>query len=190
MRPEKYRCPSFSWASVDGCINTADTTDEGILITVQDICTTYLTEDKTGVVENGYLTVQGTLKALKLTRIADGLTWRMIVNGTEVKQGEGRPWDQVGPLVDLDIDQPDFEVENNAAWLYCLPARKPMGGYNTFFICLILESLGDGAYRRIDRAKTSRPHEIDILEASNENEDQIPCESYDPVSRKHTFRFI
>ena len=87
-RPEKYRCPSFSWASIDGIIVPALADDEGILIKVKDVCITYMTEDKTGLVKDGYIIVQGTLKCLKLGRLIGfrSLAWRMTVNGTEVKQ--------------------------------------------------------------------------------------------------------
>lgn len=188
VRPKKYRCPSFSWASVDGCISTASSNYEGLLIAVTDACITYATEDRTCLVTDGFLSVQGTLKTLKLFRINDGLNWRMVVNGIEVREGK-KHTGELGPLVWLDVDQPDFESENEAASLFCLPAKRATEGY-PWFVCLILQSVGGGAYRRLGVCSSNKQAEIDIIEAPHKNEEALPCELYDPVSRRHRFRFV
>ena len=190
-RPSPYRCPSFSWASVDGCISAASPVDEGILIAVRDVCIDYVTDDKTGLVRGGHLVVQGTLKALELTRHSALRThWRMLVNAAEVKQAEGPAWEQLGPLVELDVDQPDFEAENGAGALFCVPARQGVGGYWTHYTCLVLESVGAGVYRRLGLARTAKREEIDIIAMPHANEAALPCVSYDPEERLHTFHLV
>ena len=194
-RPEVYRAPSFSWASVDGCVNAASVADEGMLITVKDVCIEYATDDRWGLVKGGYLIVQGILKELQLRRIPETGTWRMVVEGREVKQAAGPLWEQLGPLVQLDVDVEDFEKENGEGRLFCLGARKPVGGYWTHFTCLLLEHLGRGEYRRVGQAMAKKEEEIEILDApigkgDRDGEGHPPCEEYDPANGMCTFRFV
>ena len=191
-RPKNYRAPSFSWASIDGCINVASPTEEGILITVKDVCITYTTPDKFGLVDSGYLLVQGVLKPLQLRRIPETGSWRMVVDGREVRQAEGPLWELLGPLVRLDVDVESFEQENSEGRLFCLAGRRPLGGYWTHFTCLLLEHVGGGCYRRVGQAMAQKQGEIGILDEQVRYTDgeQPPCEEYDPVRGLCTFRFV
>ena len=193
-RPTKYRAPSFSWASIDGCINAASPAEEGILITVKDVRITYATPDKYGLVQDGaYLLVQGVLKPLQLRRIPQTRSWRMVVCGREVREAEGPIWELLGPLVQLDVDVEDFERENAEGRLFCLAGRRPVaGGYWVHFTCLLLEHVGAGCYRRVGQAMARKEVEIGILEEEVRYPDgeQPPCEEYDSGRGLCTFRFV
>ncbi|MCJ1277868.1 hypothetical protein MMC21_005682 [Puttea exsequens] len=68
MRSEQYRAPSFSWASVDGCITVPPISDQGMLCSVEDVWIVYVTDDTTGLIKGESLTLKGTLKRLELRR--------------------------------------------------------------------------------------------------------------------------
>jgi hypothetical protein len=66
VRPEKYRAPSFSWASVDGIIRTGGFSDEKFLIDITEVSISPATADLTGLVNQGFLRIRGILKELQL----------------------------------------------------------------------------------------------------------------------------
>jgi hypothetical protein len=192
-RPIEYRAPSFSWASIDGMINTAEITDKGMLIEVQEVKLDYVTSDQTGLVKGGYLRLNGTLKRLKIVRHPLGQPWIMVVNDVEARRRDGEEWERLGPLVHLDVHQADFNDSNEKQTLYCMPARAPHGRW-TFLSCLILESIDEaaGTFRRIGMAMSHKAEviQIQILLEHCDNEAGLPCEFYDRETRKHLIRVL
>lgn len=190
-RPATYRSPSFSWASVDGKISGGQLTDEGMLIEVVEINIEHETEDVTGLVKGGSIRLKGTLKLLKLTWDMFTETWIMTVNGTEVLPQVENEWERFGPLVFLDVNQPDFNGLNEREALFCMPARAPIGRW-TLLVCLIFEKVGgqNGTFRRIGISMTKNKELVNMLLSTYENEASLLCEQYDEDSRRHTIRVI
>lgn len=185
VRPAEYRAPTFSWASVDGCVSHGDFTDKGILIEVVDVQIDYVTDDVTGPVKGGVLHLRGTLKKLKLERAMDTTTWITIVNGVEVRSGNSRP------AIILDVDQADFEEQNQRERLHFIPIRAPVDRYQ-FFMGLILESVGEesATFRRLGVLMTSSQNLMQALLDSHDNEEYLPCKEYDEQSHRHTVHLI
>ena len=185
VRSAEYRAPSFTWASVDGCISPGDFTDKGILIEVVDVKVDYVTDDVTGPVNGGFLRLKGTLKKLKLERDMDTVTWITIVNGVEVQ------WKNSRPAIFLDVDQADFEEQNQRESLYFMPARAPFDRYQ-FFMGLILESVREESarFRRLGVLMTSKQMLMQILLDPHDDEKYLPCEECDGRSRRHTISLI
>lgn len=187
VRPAGYRAPSFSWASVDGCISPGDFSDKGILIKVVDFKLDYVTSDVTGPVRGGLLHLKGTLKKLKLERGMDLTTWLTTINGVEVRLGNSNP------AIFLDVEQAHFEEQNERGSLYFIPARAPFDRYQ-FFMGLILESVGEGEsakrFRRLGVLMTSKQPLMQILLEPHDNEKDLPCGKYDERSRRHTVSVI
>lgn len=65
-RPQVYRAPTWSWASLDGRIGFRDCSEEECLVQVKDVSLQYATEDITGAVTSGWLDLRGSLKPMKL----------------------------------------------------------------------------------------------------------------------------
>lgn len=74
VRPQSYRAPSWSWASVDGPAESRQEDPTGSsLITILDATTTPLSADHTGQVKNGHVRLRGRLYSAK---IPDLRPWR------------------------------------------------------------------------------------------------------------------
>ncbi|EAT84169.2 hypothetical protein SNOG_07893 [Parastagonospora nodorum SN15] len=73
-RPETYRAPSWSWASLDGSIvmNARHFDSSDLKAHIEDVVLVHKTEDSTGQVRHGYLDLKGELKPLCL---APNLNW-------------------------------------------------------------------------------------------------------------------
>ncbi|KAI4288634.1 MAG: hypothetical protein L6R35_002102 [Caloplaca aegaea] len=191
VRPEKYRAPSFSWASVEGCISAGTPVEEGILFSVKELSIDHVTEDITGLVKGGFIVLEGALKRLGLRRPSVPIDmWLVNVNGRDLLRHTDEEWGPTSLLVHLDVEQADFEVENVAQTLYCMPARQPDGRYWSFLVCLILEHLGEGIFRRLGKIWTDEAEEIDFILRRGENESLMPCQTFDAESGGHTFRVI
>lgn len=189
VRPEKYRAPSWSWASVDGVISTGKFSDDGVIVDVLEVSITPATADPTGLVKSGFLRLRGVLKELQLKR-HEFLNnyWWMTVNGVDIrKQGE-KEWERMGPIVHLDVDEPESSL---AATKYCVPVRIP-SEYNTLIIGLILETTGctSGQFRRIGIFQAIDEELYLMILARHENESNLPCESYDAEVRMHTICIV
>ncbi|KAH6872968.1 hypothetical protein BKA58DRAFT_401133 [Alternaria rosae] len=65
-RPQIYRAPTWSWASLDEPITFMDFPEEECLVQVEDVSLQYETEDITGAVTSGWLDLRGSLKPMKL----------------------------------------------------------------------------------------------------------------------------
>ena len=188
VRPNKYRAPSFSWASVDGIISAGGFSDDGFLIDIVEVSIKPATSDPTGLVDQGFLRLRGVLKELQLKRHEFlRYYWWMTVNGVEIRQKDDeREWKRMGPLVHLDVDEPDL-----TGMKYCLPVRGP-SEYNTFVSGLILETTGNatGQFRRIGIFQATYEELHPLILARHENESKLPCEEYDASTQTHILCII
>ncbi|KAF6830533.1 heterokaryon incompatibility protein [Colletotrichum musicola] len=164
-RPEKYRAPSFSWASIDGRISLSAPTRSDLLIEVVDVHLDFVSGDETGLVKGGYLLLKAEVRPFRMVvRYTLELQQLFLqVNGAIVKDSGKQDWEN-GPLVHLDVGQRSFEDENNANGLYYIPTQtlSTPGGYVSY---LLLASVGTSTstFRRIGVAVTAEKEEIEML---------------------------
>lgn len=198
-RPEAYRAPSFSWASVEleqgQHIAYGEITDKDILIKVVEVAIIRPREDNPyGLVKEGcYLRIEGNLRRIvleKLPRKTGNLCgWRLATRPSSEKQHIN---------VYLDSPQADADVSGGYTSIYCMPVAK---GYrkdpenSQYLFCLLLkefkdEKWGKGTFKRVGVAKLSAHTDMkaqdQMLEFSDEPE-EVPC-----ISRKtmYTIRVI
>lgn len=191
-RPVVYRAPTFSWASIEGVINPGTLSDKGLLYSVEDLCIEYQTDDNTGLVKEGHVVLKGTLKYLELRRhpLVD-THWSTNINGVDIVEDSDKPYERMGPLVSLDVDQPYFDNEENLPKiLYCMPARGPAGGYSTHLNCLILEHKGNGDFGRLGILTATKPREIDLIVSIDSDGADLPCIKYDRSGKQQIFRVL
>lgn len=107
-------------------------------------------------------------------------------NGVEIRKKGDDEWDRLGPLVQLDVDEPEL-----SGMKYCLPVREP-SQYHTFVAGLILELTGNatGQFRRIGLFQATYEELHPLILARNENESGLPCESFDAETRMHTICIV
>lgn len=94
VRPEHYRAPTWSWASMDGTIMPPDTRISNLYVTLVDIQINHLTNDAFGQVRNGFVRLRGPL----LTVTFEKKSMDEFLDGQELGE-EG-----LQPVVDLDDD--------------------------------------------------------------------------------------
>ena len=190
-RPATYRAPSFSWASIEGAINPGTPTDQGLLFSVEGLFLDFYTNDNTGLIKNGHIILKGMLKSLELRPhpLADTY-WSSEVDGIDIVEDSDEPYERMGPLVSLDIDQPDFDAENAANRLYCMPARGPAATVSKHLVCLIFEHLGKGEFMRRGCLTAIKQCEIDLILNSSSDGQDMPCIQYDSNTGQHLIRVI
>ncbi|CZR62120.1 uncharacterized protein PAC_12017 [Phialocephala subalpina] len=134
-RPQVYRAPSWSWASIDGAVfipdrrwNIASCT---CLVEILAAVTKPLGADLTGQVESGFLQLVTPLVSLSF-RTHPSMS---ILEGCDAKMN-GNWRKQV--LVKPDID------EDPAAYLHCLPIWSCTNNTGTTFDCLIVRPIASG----------------------------------------------
>jgi len=201
-RPERYRAPSFSWASLDADkgngIVYGDVTDRDLFITVDDVQIKLKSnENEYGIVEKGHIVLWGKLRKIKLShkeKERGRFCWRLVNRGKELEEEEHTN-------VYLDCPNNDdnvFDMDNT----YCLPAAKSERWEteeSKYIICLLLQAAGgfeDGTFRRIGLTKLSpwgdkqaRNLETGILK-SYESDIAMPCRDYDPETGMHKIVLI
>ncbi|KAF2016812.1 heterokaryon incompatibility protein [Aaosphaeria arxii CBS 175.79] len=185
-RPQKYRCPSWSWAAVDGGINPGlpDVDTASLLIEVVDFKVDYLTNDNTSLVQDGWLHLRGVLKQLKLIRHGPLKTrgygdWNMLVNGQHISVLTDSAYKEPQPHVKLDAFYDQFEEQNAKETLYCMPARvRPGADGSIYALILEVEDPQRGVYRRIGLARGWGEEMKGKMLACSGEEDQFPCEQF------------
>ncbi|KAH8722520.1 heterokaryon incompatibility protein-domain-containing protein [Phaeosphaeriaceae sp. PMI808] len=198
LRPAPYRAPSWSWASIDGVVSTANTTQQGIVIRVCNVHLEYATDDTTGVVTGGWLDLRGSLKPFNMVlRSYSSLKkWYMVINDITVRQqNEGlREHDRMGPNVSLDVgplEDDAFASDNAQQCLFFMVGRMPT--HNNEYISVLLLRLvdaGKGVFERIGLT-TSGPddgQEMLLAELNEGKKQQLPCLRYE--AGLHTIRMI
>ena len=127
-RPDLYRAPSWSWASIDAEIRFQNCYDEVFLIDILDANVLLQSEDPTGQVKGGEIRLRGGL--YKVGPMVEGRTYNYEVHG-----GEITVFSEIGLVPDRFLMS------------YCFPLnwRRP------YVHGLLLEAAGDGqgVYRRI-----------------------------------------
>ena len=149
-RPRIYRAPSWSWASVDGKIESYHyqyENYEGILVTILDAGVTPVGADSTGQIKDGYIRLNGRIFPAELLQV-QGLGWP--VSHTLRVNSE----DIVGFF---DSDTEPQALGNSSIyflpiWSITLPADPPVPlQAQPWFKGLILQpaAKGNGTYERI-----------------------------------------
>lgn len=171
-RPSKYRAPSWSWASIDGEISYKQSyasDKHTLLLAVYHASVTSLTDDDTGQVVDGHLSVCGMLR--RVTQRSDGL----YLNGERVDEN------LVSSLqLWLDCESPASD-----GYYFVLPHHLDEDGH---LEGLTLECVDAslGCYRRCGRARmnssrrTKDDHGPDAVGDFKElyYDPEIPCEDY------------
>ncbi|KAL9123600.1 MAG: hypothetical protein Q9217_006983 [Psora testacea] len=82
-RPQKYRAPSWSWASIDGCVipgGGGKDSDWKILPSLLEGHTTAVGDDTTGEINNGWLRIQGIVKPAKWQCLWKGRLYQLLLD--------------------------------------------------------------------------------------------------------------
>ncbi|KAM5374780.1 hypothetical protein ACJZ2D_006274 [Fusarium nematophilum] len=191
VRPQPYRAPSFSWASVDGLMFGAPSTDVGMLIEVVDLHLDYVTDDATGLVKGGHLDLKGRLRPFEMAvQYADTQQQLLMrVGGVLVRDSDKSDF-EAGPLIMLDVSQERFDLENEDGMLFYVPTREQadLGDYvNYLLLCSVDKSAG--TFRRIGIVSTGSAEEIQMLDwAACPVGQDLPCLGF--ADGLHTIRII
>ncbi|KAF9872789.1 putative heterokaryon incompatibility protein [Colletotrichum karsti] len=168
-RPQQYRAPSFSWASVDGRIVPAAPSESNLLIKVVEVHIDYVSEDEMGLVKGGYLDLKGYLRPLEIVvKFVGELQQNFIrVHGNIVRASHKQEWDN-GPLVRLDIGQKNFDDENKDGSLFYMPTqRQETPDDHVSYLLLLSVKKSPNTFRRIGIAATAEAEEIEVLQGVN-----------------------
>ncbi|ESA42159.1 HET-domain-containing protein [Neurospora crassa] len=156
-RPEIYRAPSWSWASIDGPLSTGTPMkgpDHGFKIRVEDVQLSYLTEDKTGAVTGGQLRLRGTLFETELARVSctnGTVEWTVKLEGVHVLDEQVLPAPaSLNPRVCLDVMQENFERENEDGLLFSMVAKTGESvGEHMYMLLFKLVDRQRGVFERL-----------------------------------------
>ena len=174
-----------------------------------------MTEDTTGPLEGGYLQVSGTLKALKLHRVVNPTNrvtygmpyspaittaneWVLIINGKPLRPESQVNWGSTIDIPDVCLDVMQESLESHPS-LYCVNVlrHKPAKGWERLY-GIILEHMSGhigvfkriGVYRLWIQPTEDRDPLVEAMMEHYNDENMLPCESYDRSTRKHVFRII
>lgn len=193
-RPMHYRAPSFSWASVDGCIGTGRLSEDSSLCSIEDVKIEYATEDTTGVVTGGYLILKSTLKRLHLRSAGKLDAYLMNINGRDMVRNSDKEANGPTCQIRLDVCKPDFNAENETRTLFLAPIRGPHDSRSSWappsLRGLVLQHQGGGEFFRIGVWSTDKAEEFDFIQAHHGNEGSLPCLAYHSHDRIHTIKII
>ncbi|KAF4807360.1 hypothetical protein CGCSCA5_v013440 [Colletotrichum siamense] len=164
VRPETYRAPTFSWASIDGQITAPTPTRENLLIEVVDFHLDHNSPDTTGLITGGYLDLKCRPGSFEMVVNYVGKLRQLFlkVDGAIVKSKHKKDW-VAGVSVYLDVDQKSFDDENKAGSLYYIPTQKQTtAGVYLWYLLLVAED-ETTTFRRIGIAVTADAEEIGLL---------------------------
>lgn len=175
VRPVNYRAPSFSWAAVDGRISHFDLSHkQKHLIDIVEVQIISTANDPFGPVEGGFLRVRGLLGKLQLRR--DGPFKYSAINSGVWLLSDWRIY--------IDVDEGEYPRT-----VY----RIAISSDGVSVSSLILEETGSvkGHFRRIGLVENSILGIGSCLDLEHhEDESQLPCEIYDPITKRHTIRIL
>ena len=148
-RPRPYRAPSWSWASVDGAVQSEYGQYDGILISILDAVVTPVGADSTGQIKDGFIRLSGRIFLAELVR----------------------------PSITVRVDSEVFETfyypDTNPEALggpsvYVLPIRSYDYENTPWILCLVLDAApqGNGTYERIGRCDFSKEKACSALQRS------------------------
>lgn len=197
-RPQYYRAPSWSWASVDGVITRGPHLDGEWSIHVVEYSLEHATDDITSVVTAGWIDIRGDLRptGLEAYELGIKLRWRMVLNGIIVCcQDESLPeTGRFGPMVHLDVpptDERAFEEDNHHQRLFYMMSRSPKSGQDWIpFLLLRLIDPDQVIFERIGLAMCSPYDGLPMLIASLEEDAKraLPSSRYE--DGVHTIRVV
>ncbi|KAH0439457.1 heterokaryon incompatibility protein [Colletotrichum camelliae] len=165
VRPEPYRAPTFSWASMDGRIATAGPTGQKLLIEVVSLQLDHVSQDTTGLVTGGFLDLKCQPRSFQMVVNYIGELQQLFlkVGDIIVKSKHKRDWDN-GVLVHLDVGQESFEDENTTGSLYYVPTQEQdRPDDHLSYLLLVAVDKTDTTFRRIGIAVTAEAEEIGLL---------------------------
>ncbi|EQB45171.1 heterokaryon incompatibility protein [Colletotrichum gloeosporioides Cg-14] len=165
IRPETYRAPTFSWASIDGQITAPTPTRENLLIEVVGFHLDHDSPDTTGLITGGYLDLKCRPGSFKMVVNYIGKLQQLFleVDGAIVKSKHKKDW-SAGVGVNLDVGQKSFDDENKAGSLYYVPTQKQTtAGVFLWYLLLVAEDEAQTTFRRIGIAVTAEAEEIGLL---------------------------
>ncbi|KXJ93600.1 heterokaryon incompatibility protein [Microdochium bolleyi] len=164
-RAEIYRAPSFSWASVDGEVETRLPSNVNLLFEVLNVHLDHVSADTTGLVKGGHIDLRARIRPFNMVvKYTAGMQLLfMVVDGVTVKDPEKKYW-ELGPLVQLDVGQASFDEENAEKLLYYMPGHKQKtAGEHVRFLLLVAVDAERSTFRRIGLAETAKAAEIQML---------------------------
>lgn len=184
VRPKAYRAPSWSWMAVDGKVNPGLLPYDDALIEVENLQLEHLTDDNTLLIHWSWLRLRGSLKRLILMPHYSGKArsygdWKMVVNGVHVSVLTESADRQPEAHVKLDAFYENFDKQNAAGSLYCMPGRVPKGDFGDVYVLLLeLEDRERAVFRRIGLAFARGKEVKEKILARSGEEDKYPCEAY------------
>lgn len=196
-RPLVYRSPTWSWASVDGHIQSS-LLEEGreLLIHVEDVALFYATEDTTGAITRGWLDLRGTLKPARLRKLEGSQTsWYISCDSKAISQQHKTTEDDADDsstiCVWLDIMQDTDLVEDNAQRRLFIMSCIKLGGPG--WLSGLLLRLGDKEKALFERIGYFYPETLGgnktiSADLSEDTKARLPCLRYE--NGKHTIRII
>ncbi|KAF4624548.1 hypothetical protein G7Y89_g13622 [Cudoniella acicularis] len=163
FRPEGYRAPSWSWASIQGKIHfpLLQTVSNPKIIEVSNIVAAFTSLGSpypTGQVTDGQLVIRGSLVKAELS---DWKTWQT-PNGVCLRFNGLKP--SIDPLVLDDLVAPRPET------CFCLGILEIIHEQGVLFYGLGLERLETGFYRRIGYFNSNGPNALDHFKAQEQQE--------------------
>jgi len=189
-RPEYYRAPTFSWASVDapGGILYSEVTDKNLEIKVEDVILSYRSEqNKFGVVTGGFIILSGVLKRVQMSDSGKNTrySWQLLRNGNTVEPRY--------TVVYLDSPSSSSDIFGPDSHVYILPAAWSDRNNPKYLICLLLQLVDQesGMFKRIGLTKIS-PYFSDQRKVFEKlgDEKELPCRRWDEKTEKHTICVI
>ncbi|KAK1634598.1 heterokaryon incompatibility protein [Colletotrichum phormii] len=169
-RPEVYRAPSFSWASVDGKIATGPLDQSKLLIDVEGVHIEYVSENTSGCCVLPFEMVMRTIGQHQFLYLK--------VNGAIVIASS------------KDESNKCFDHENTTGSLYYVVAQD-QEKLDGFVRCLILMAVDEErkTFKRIGLAVTNEAEEIEMLQSATHVADETPSNNSD-LHGTRTIRII
>lgn len=164
-RPQDFRAPSFSWASVDAQKGVDDQPGNGITygeVTDKDLCieigkdeSGVVIENKTtnsfGLVTGGHIMLYGKLRKIKLSRGERGrFYWRLLQRNAVCANIDSERHHNV--YLDAPDDDETLHGIFGSEKVYCLPAAygpRSEEKESKYIICLILQQADDDDHEQV-----------------------------------------
>lgn len=170
-RPEVYRAPSWSWASLDGALEPGMPFKPKFCYKVEHVELDHVTTDTTGAVRGGRLWLRGPLLRMTIQRdqwAVAGLEWHFEIDGQ-------RPWsnNHIRPTARTDIDNEDFTINGENGRLFAM-----LAAYVKKQVHILIFQLLDaqrGVFRRVGHADYDDPDGNTFLIKPSPNS---PCIEY------------
>lgn len=182
-RPEKYRAPTWSWASVDGPVQPGEPRTQDSLIKVEDYHLDYCTSDKTGAVSGGWLRLRGVLKRAvfkhKGKSVRDIDQWGLMLDIRQDESSKTLPLETTDPVVKLDVPHEVSQGESsNGAFYYMCARLMDKAERNMYLLLLKLVDEESGTFRRIGVAYASNTEVKAAALRRSPAEASLPCIRY------------